>query len=349
MDIHQLKETAKKLVSQSKGILAADESNTTIKKRFDSLGIESTVENRRKYREMLFTTPGIEKFISGVIMYDETIRQETDDGVLLVSLLKDRGIIPGVKVDIGVKDLPFAPGEKITEGLDGLSDKLKEYSALGVRFAKWRAVITIASNLPSQYCVEANAHALARYAAVCQEMGIVPIVEPEVMMDGHHDIDHCQKVTETTLGEVYRQLKLQRVNLRGTLLKPNMVLSGKEAKSRATAKEVGRRTVDTFIRVIPDAVPGIVFLSGGQGDNEATINLASINQYALEIGVPWELSFSYGRGLQASPLKTWRGVPTHIKAAQKSFYNRAMLTSAARQGEYASAMENQEGVSNSLS
>ena len=344
MDVHQLNDTAKQLVVPGKGIMAADESTSTIKKRFDSIGVESTEESRRDYREMLFRTPSASEFVSGVILYDETIRQNGADGTPLVKVLTDQGVIPGIKVDTGVKDLPLAPDEKITEGLDGLAGRLAGYRELGARFAKWRAVITIGDGIPSRYCIETNAHALARYAALSQEAGIVPIVEPEVLMDGDHDIDQCGEATEETLREVYYQLGRQRVQLEGTLLKPNMVLSGKEASDRAPAEEVGRRTVDTFMRTVPSAVPGIVFLSGGQSDEEATVNLDAINRYAATVGAPWQLSFSYGRGLQAAPLKAWGGHPENVKDAQRAYYNRAYLASAARRGEYTPEMEKESAA-----
>jgi len=254
-------------------------------------------------------------------------------------VLQSQGIIPGIKVDTGAKDLPFAPGELVTEGLDGLRERFAEYRQTGARFSKWRGVITIGPEIPSSYCIEANAHALARYAALSQEAGIVPIVEPEVLMDGDHSIDRCEEVTEATLRAVFAQLALQRVALSGMLLKPNMVLSASKAPDRAPAGEVARRTVETFKRTVPAAVPGIVFLSGGQSDEEATVNLDAINRYAAQAGAPWELSYSYGRGLQAAPQSTWRGKAENVQAAQKAYYHRAKVTSAARQGRYTPAME----------
>jgi fructose-bisphosphate aldolase class I len=331
--------TANEMVAPEKGILAADESSGTIKRRFDAIGVESTEDNRRNYRELLFRTEGANKFISGVILYDETIRQKGADGTALVKVLTGQGIIPGIKVDAGTKPLASAEGELVTEGLDGLRERLAEYKELGARFAKWRAVITIGDGIPSDYCIEVNAQALARYAALCQEAGIVPIVEPEVLMDGDHSIDACYHATRRTLHSVYNQLMLQRVELPGTILKPNMVLSGKDASKRAPAEEVARQTVDCFKETVPAAVPGIAFLSGGQSDEEATVNLDAINRYAAKVGAPWQLTYSYGRGLQAAPQKAWSGKAENKDAAQKAFYHRAMLTSAARQGKYTPSME----------
>jgi len=331
--------TAREMVAPEKGILAADESSGTIKRRFDSIGVESTEENRRDYRELLFRTEGANKFVSGVILYDETIRQNGADGTPLVKVLTDQGIIPGIKVDAGTKPLPGAEGELVTEGLDGLRERLADYKGLGARFAKWRAVITIGDGIPSDYCIEVNAQALGRYAALCQEAGIVPIVEPEVLMDGSHSIDACFDATRRTLHAVYHQLMLQRVHLPGTILKPNMVLSGKDASNRAPAEEVARQTVECFKETVPAAVPGIAFLSGGQSDEEATVNLDAINRYAAKVGAPWQLTYSYGRGLQAAPQKAWSGKKENKDAAQKAFYHRAMVTSAARQAKYSPAME----------
>jgi fructose-bisphosphate aldolase class I len=331
--------TAHEMVAPEKGILAADESSGTIKRRFDAIGVESTEDNRRDYRELLFRTDGANKFISGVILYDETIRQKGSDGTPLVKVLTDQGIIPGIKVDAGTKPLPGAEGELITEGLDGLRERLAEYKQLGARFAKWRAVITIGDGIPSDYCIEVNAQALARYAALCQEAGIVPIVEPEVLMDGGHSIDTCFDATRRTLHAVYNQLMLQRVQLPGTILKPNMVLSGKDASNRAPADEVARQTVECFKETVPAAVPGIAFLSGGQSDEEATVNLDAISRYAQKVGAPWQLTYSYGRGLQAAPQKAWSGKAENKDAAKQAFYHRAMVTSAARQGKYSPSME----------
>jgi fructose-bisphosphate aldolase, class I len=336
MAAHDLHETARALVAEGKGILAADESEGTIKKRFDSIGVESTEENRRAYRELLFTTGGVEDYISGVILFDETIRQTSSDGTPFPKLLADRGIIPGIKVDNGAKPLALAEGETITEGLDGLRDRLKEYRELGARFAKWRATYSIGSDRPSEYCVWTNAHALARYAALCQEAELVPIVEPEVLMDGHHTIEQSSKATGRVLQAVYTELHDQRIDLYGSLLKPNMVLSGYDASDRASVDEVADATVDCFYRHIPAAVPGIVFLSGGQSDEDATANLNAMNARGPH---PWQLSFSYGRALQAPALKAWLGKPENVQGSQRAFYHRAKMNSAARSGLYAPEME----------
>ena len=339
MDIQQLASTAQALVAPGKGILAADESTSNIKRRFDSINAESTEESRRNYRELLFRTSGTAEYISGVILYDETIRQNGADGTPLVKVLAEQGIIPGIKVDTGTKPLPGAPNELVTEGLDGLADRLKEYAELGARFTKWRGVITIGPHIPSGYCIDVNAHALARYAALSQEAGLVPIVEPEVLMDGDHDIDRCFGVTEDTLREVFHQLGRQRVSLEGMLLKPNMVLSGASATGRAGPQELAEKTIACFKRTVPAAVPGIVFLSGGQSDDEATVNLDAINRQAATAGATWELSFSFGRGLQAAPLKAWSGKAENVPQTQRAYYHRARLTSAARQGVYTPEME----------
>jgi len=331
-----LEQTARAMVAPGKGILAADESAPTIKKRFDSIGVASTEENRRAYREMLFTTPGVEEHISGVILYDETIRQSARDGTPFPKLLASKGIIPGIKVDQGAKGLPLCPGEKVTEGLDGLRERIEEYRALGARFAKWRAVITIGDGLPSDACIDTNTHALARYAALCVEGGLVPIVEPEVLMDGAHSIERCYEVTERTLRALYRDLYAQRVPLGETILKPNMVISGSEAGNRADVRRVAAETLRCFLACVPAAVPGIVFLSGGQGDVEATEHLNEMNKTG---GLPWQLSFSYGRALQAPPLKTWGGKPENAPAAQKAYAHRARCNGAARSGRYSAAME----------
>jgi len=332
-------QTASALVAPAKGILAADESTSTIKKRFDAIGVESTEPNRRTYRELLFRTPGIAQFISGVILYDETIRQKAADGTPLVKILKDQGILPGIKADVGAKPLAFSPAEVVTEGLDGLRERLIEYRELGAVFSKWRAVITIGDGIPTPYCIETNAHALARYAALSQEQMIVPMVEPEVLMDGDHTIDRCLEVSLATLREVFAQLARQRVQLEGMLLKASMVLSGKDASNRASPDEVARYTINCFKESVPAAVPGIVFLSGGQSDEEATVNLDAINRYAAKVGAPWQLSFSYGRGLQAAPQKAWSGKAENVTAAQRAFFHRAKLTAAARMGRYSPAME----------
>ena len=334
MNIGELNDIAQALVAPAKGILAADESTNTIRRRFDSINVESTEQSRRDYREMLFRTPGANEFISGVILYDETLRQNGADGTPIVSILQEQGVIPGIKVDRSTNLLANTDGELITDGLDGLRDRLAEYYEIGARFTKWRAVITIGDGIPSQYCIDANAHLLARFAALSQEAGLVPIVEPETLMDGDHSIERCYEVTLNALHSTYDQLARQRVDLRGTLLKPNMVISGKDAAERADANEVAERTLDALMREVPAAVPGIVFLSGGQSDDEATENLDAISRAAEGMNTPWELSFSYGRGLQAAPLQAWGGSAANTEAAQQEYYRRAMLTSAARQGKY---------------
>jgi len=334
MGQNELHTTAKALVAAGKGILAADESSGTIKKRFDVINVESTEDNRRNYRNMLFTTPGLEEYISGVILFDETIRQTALDGTPFPQLLASKGIIPGIKVDAGAKPLALAPGETVTEGLDGLRQRLEEYYGLGARFAKWRATYSITDSLPSDYCTWANAHALARYAALCQEAGIVPIVEPEVLQDGTHTLARSSTVTGRVLQALYTELHDQRVDLRGTLLKPNMVLSGYEASDRAGADEVADATLDCFYRHVPAAVPGIVFLSGGQTDEDST---AHLNAMTAKGPHPWPLSFSYGRALQAAAQKGWSG--TNVEAGQRAFYHRAKMNSAATTGLYAPAME----------
>jgi len=332
----KLEDVARALVAPKKGILAADESGGTIEKRFKSIGVPSTEENRRDYREMLFRTPGAEEFISGVILYDETIRQKAADGTPLAKLLQDKGIIPGIKVDTGAKALAFSSKEKITEGLDGLRERLVEYRGLGAKFAKWRAVITIGDGIPTEYCLATNAHALARYAALCVEAGIVPIVEPEVLMDGPHSIERCYDVTERTLQLVFGELAAQRVPLEQILLKPNMVLSGTENPKQAGIREVAEATLRCFRRTVPAAVPGIVFLSGGQSDELATAHLSEMNKIG---GGPWQLSFSYGRALQAPALKAWGGKAANVGAGQKAYYHRAKCNGAARSGSYTDAME----------
>jgi fructose-bisphosphate aldolase class I len=334
--MHQLEDTARALVAEGKGILAADESDGTIKKRFDSIGIESTEENRRAYRDLLFTTEGAEEFISGVILFDETIRQSASDGTPFPKLLSDHGIIPGIKVDKGAKPLANTEGETVTEGLDGLRGRLDEYRELGARFTKWRAVISIGGGIPSEYCVWTNAHALARYAALSQEAGLVPIVEPEVLMDGEHTIERSFEVTSRTLHAVFTELRDQRVEPEGMLLKPNMVLSGYDSGSQASHDEVADSTLKCLLRHVPAAVPGIVFLSGGQTDEDATGNLNAMNARGPH---PWELSFSYGRALQAPALKAWVGDAANVEDAQKAFYRRAKFNGAARSGSYAPEME----------
>jgi fructose-bisphosphate aldolase, class I len=340
-NVDELNRIAKELVAPEKGILAADESTGTIKRRLDAIGVENTEENRRDYRELLFRTDGSENYISGVILFDETIRQNGADGTPLVELLKNRGIIPGIKVDKSAHPLPGSPEEKMTEGLDGLRDRLKEYAELGAKFTKWRAVITIGDDIPTDNCINVNAHALARYAALSQEAGLVPIVEPEVLMDGDHSIDRCFEVTEKTLRETFYQLGQQGVSLEGMLLKPNMVITGKDASNRANPEEVAEKTIQCFLRTVPAAVPGIVFLSGGQSDIEATVNLNAINVLAQKVNAPWELSYSYGRGLQAAPQKAWSGKKENVEAGQQAYLHRAKVTSAARQGKYTPEMDKQ--------
>ena len=336
MNAQELHETASAIVAEGKGILAADESDGTIKKRFDSIGVESTEDKRRAYRELLFTTDGVEEYISGVILFDETIRQKAADGTPFPQLLESKGVIPGIKVDKGAKPLANTEGETITEGLDGLRERLAEYRELGARFAKWRATYTITDDLPSEYAIWTNAHALARYAALCEEAELVPIVEPEVLMDGSHSIERSFMVTSRVLGAVYTELFDQKVRLEGTLLKPNMVLSGYDAPDRASADEVAEWTLKCFRRHVPAAVPGIVFLSGGQSDEDATAHLNAMNTRGPH---PWQLSFSYGRALQAPALKAWGGNPESVEAAQKAYYRRAKFNSAARYGQYAPEME----------
>jgi fructose-bisphosphate aldolase class I len=332
-----LESTVQALVADGKGILAADETVPTVTKRLDAQKIESTPDSRRAYREMFFTTPGVAEFISGVILQDETIHQKNSKGIALADLLAQQGIIPGIKVDNGAKPLAGSPGEKITEGLDGLRDRLKEYQKIGARFAKWRAVIAISDTFPSATCIQVNAHALARYAALCQEQGVVPIVEPEVLMDGSHTIERCEEVTGRVLHAVFNALFDQRVSLEGMLLKPNMVISGKECTQQASVKEVAVATLRCLSRHVPAAVPGIVFLSGGQDHLAATMHLSAINQ--LEGRKSWKLSFSYGRALQDEALKAWRGKNENLKAAQQAFYHRARCESAAALGRYTTAME----------
>lgn len=336
MDRNQLQSVARSLVSKGKGILAADESQGTIKRRFDSIKLESTEDNRRAYREMLFATPGIEEFISGVILFDETIRQKSKDGKPFTDILSKKGIIPGIKVDKGAVSLPGCPGETVTEGLDGLRGRLTEYRDLGAKFAKWRAVIAIGDGIPSRTCIEANAHALARYAALCQEGGLVPIVEPEVLMDGSHDIERCEEASRATLRSVFFQLLEHRVMLEGMLLKPNMVVSGKDCPKQAGVDEVAEATLRCLRRTVPSAVPGIAFLSGGQSAERATEHLNAMNSLGSQ---PWEISFSYARALQDPALKTWKGDAANVAAAQKVFYHRAKCNGAARYGKYSKQIE----------
>jgi fructose-bisphosphate aldolase class I len=332
-----LETTARALVAPGKGILAADESFPTIAKRFKTIGVESSEDLRRSYRGMLFTAPGAAEFISGVILFDETLRQSTDDGTRFADFMQKNGIVPGIKVDKGAKALAGAAGEKVTEGLTGLRERLAEYRELGAGFAKWRAVIAIGDGLPSQYCIDTNAHALARYAALCQEQGLVPIVEPEVLMDGSHDVDRCYDVTRDTLQATFHELAKQRVSLEGILLKPNMVISAKDCATQAGVQEVAERTVKCLLEAVPAAVPGIVFLSGGQSDELATAHLNAMN--ALGRNLPWELSFSYGRALQAAALKAWGGDAGNYDAGQKALLHRARCNGAARYGRYDDKLE----------
>ena len=336
--IQELEQNARQLVAPGKGILAADESTGTIKKRFDSIGLESTEENRRAYRDLLFSAPGIEQHISGVILYDETLRQQAHDGTPFARVLSGKGILPGIKVDAGAKALAFAPGEKVTEGLDGLRERCTEYRELGARFTKWRAVIDVddKKGIPSDLCLDANAHALARYAAIALECGLVPIVEPEVLMDGGHSLETCFLVTERTLRKVFAALYEHRVHLRSILLKPNMVVPGKKHAKQASPSEVATATSECFLRSVPAAVPGIVFLSGGQSEEEATANLDAINRLGP---LPWQISFSYGRALQASALSAWKGSPSNRDAGQRALLHRARLNGAARDGRYEPRME----------
>ena len=339
MDLDQLNEIALRMVAPGKGILAADESTNTIKKRFDTIGLESTAETRRDWREMLFrTTPAMTDYISGVILFDETLRQNAADGTPLVKLIEETGAVPGIKVDAGAKSLAGAPGETITEGLDGLRGRLEEYYGLGARFAKWRAVINIGGegdeSVPSQYCINTNIHALARYAALCQEANIVPIVEPEVIMDGDHDIERCYEVTEFTLKRLYEELYAQGVILEGTVLKPNMVISGTNCADQADREDVAEMTMQCLLNCVPAAVPGIAFLSGGQSDEDATAHLSIMNE---GFDLPWPLTFSYGRALQAAPLNAWNG--SNVEAGQAAFNHRSRMNSLASLGEWSESEE----------
>ena len=338
MDHTSLVDIANAMVQKGKGILAADESTPTCKKRFDSINVESTEENRNKYRNMLFTADGIENYISGVILFDETLRQSTmEGGVPFPDHLTKLGVLPGIKVDKGAKQLANTGDEKITEGWDGLRDRLKEYYELGARFTKWRAVITIGKNMPTAYCMSANAHALARYAALCQEQGLVPIVEPEILMDGSHNIDESYQLTTETLYNVFYELVSQGVELEGMVLKPNMVLSGYDCSEQASVEQVAEMTVDCFLNTVPAAVPGIAFLSGGQSDELATAHLNAMNQIDNK---PWNLTFSYGRALQASALKAWSGKDENVSSAQDALMKRAKFNSLATKGEFSADMEN---------
>jgi fructose-bisphosphate aldolase class I len=338
----RLEDIAERLVAPGKGILAADESNATCTKRFEALGIPSTPDTRRDYRELFFRADeAMRNFVSGVILYDETIRQKAADGTPLVKVISDTGAIPGIKVDAGTKPLALAPGEVITEGLDGLRDRLKEYYEIGARFAKWRAVINIGRGMPSFNAIHANAHALARYAALCQEAGIVPIVEPEVLMDGAgatHDLDTCYAATEKTLREVFKELELANVNLRGIVLKPSMVIPAKNSPKQVSAKEVAEKTVQLLKAVVPAEVPGIAFLSGGQSDRQATEHLSLMNEAGK---LPWRLTFSYGRALQAAAIKAWDGKAENVAAAQKAFLHRVRMNSLAASGRWAADLEKQ--------
>jgi fructose-bisphosphate aldolase class I len=337
MNLAELNKVAVAMTAPGRGILAADESSGTIKKRFDAIGVESSADSRRDYRELLFrSTDAMKSHISGVILYDETIRQNAKDGTPLVKVIERAGSLPGIKVDKGTKPLPYCPGEVITEGLDGLRERLAEYRALGAKFAKWRAVIDIGAGIPTWTCVKANAHALARYAALCQEEQIVPIVEPEVLMDGGHDIDTCLGITEWVLRTVYNELYEARVPLEGTVLKPNMVIPGKKSAKRASVEEVAEKTVRVLKACVPASVPGIAFLSGGQADEEATAHLDAINRIG---GLPWSVTFSYGRALQAAPQKAWSGKLENVTAAQRAFTHRAHMNGLAARGQWTAEAE----------
>ncbi|ABB74864.1 fructose-bisphosphate aldolase [Nitrosospira multiformis ATCC 25196] len=338
MNTDELKSVAAAIVAREKGILAADESSPTIKKRFASIGVESTEENRRRYRELLFTAEGIERHISGVILYDETIRQSSKEGVPFPQVLAGRGIIPGIKVDKSAKPLALQPGNKITEGLDSLRDRLAEYKQLGAKFAKWRAVMEIDEHsLPSAYAIRANCHALARYAALCQEASLVPIVEPEVLMDGAHDIGRCESITSAMLETLFGELDAHGVVFEGALLKPNMVIPGKKCALQASSQQVAEATIRCLRRYVPAAVPGIVFLSGGQSPEEATDNLNAMN--VIRGNCPWQLSFSYGRALQEPVLAAWKGEEKNVAEAQRVFSRRCQLNGLAREGLYNRSME----------
>ena len=339
MDTKLMTETARAMVAPGKGLLAADESAGTCKKRFDSVNVECNEENRRAYRELLFTTPGIAEFVSGVILFDETLRQKTKDGKPFAEYLKANGIIPGIKVDAGAQDMALHPDEKVSEGLDGLRKRLEEYFKLGARFAKWRAVITIGQDkdIPSWACIEANAHALARYSALCQEASIVPIVEPEVLLDGDHSIERCEEETEKVLATLFNELTWQKVSLEQVILKASMVVSGKENARQAGVAEVAERTLKILKRTVPAALPGVVFLSGGQTDENATAHLDAMNR----MGAPWPLTFSYSRALQAVALKAWRGQAANVPTAQKAFLHRARMNSLAAKGQWKAELEKQ--------
>ena len=342
MNLQELEKTARALVAPGKGILAADESFGTIGKRFEAVGIESSEDSRRAYREMLFTTPNIGECLSGVILFEETLRQKASDGRPLAKVLEDQGIIPGIKVDKSTVPMPLSPNEKFTQGLDGLHDRLSEYRELGARFTKWRAVITIGDGIPTKGCVEANAEALALYAAFAQDHDLVPIVEPEVLIDGDHSIEQSYEATLWTLHETFDEIHDHGVELSALLLKPNMVISGKEASDQANVEEVARYTVECLLRTVPPAVPGIVFLSGGQSDLQATQHLNAMN--TIYEGLPWELSFSYARALQGQPMEIWGGEEGNVEEAQKVFHHRARMASAARDGNYSREMEQEQAA-----
>jgi fructose-bisphosphate aldolase class I len=342
MNLAELNKIANAMVAPGKGILAADESSGTIKKRFDAIKVESTEDNRRDYREMLFRSKdAMSKYISGVILYDETIWQKAKDGTPLVKLIEQAGVIPGIKVDEGTQPLPNCPGELVTVGLDKLAERLKKYYDQGARFAKWRAVIDIGPGIPTMTAISVNAHALARYAALCQQAQIVPIVEPEVLMDGDHDIDRCYEVTERVLNKTFQELRVQRVALEGMILKPNMAISGKKAKTRAGVEEVAEKTIRLLKSCVPAAVPGIAFLSGGQSDEEATAHLDAMNRIG---GLPWKLTFSYGRALQAAPQKAWSGKAENTAAGQQAFTHRARMNSLASKGEWKADLEQKKAA-----
>jgi fructose-bisphosphate aldolase class I len=337
MNLTELNRVAEHMVAPGRGILAADESSGTIKKRFDAISVENTENNRRDYREMMFrTTEAMSKYISGVILYDETIRQNAKDGTPLVKLITGAGAVPGIKVDAGAKPLPFCPGETVTEGLDGLRERLIEYRKLGAKFAKWRAVIDVGAGIPSYTCIKANAHALARYAALCQEQEIVPIVEPEILMDGDHDIDRCYSASEWALKATFEELYYNRVALEGIVLKPNMAVPGKKSSKKASVEEVAEKTVRLLKACVPGAVPGIAFLSGGQSDEDATAHLDAMNKLGP---LPWKLTFSYGRALQAAPQKAWGGKSENVAAAQRAFAHRARMNSLAALGQWKQDLE----------
>jgi fructose-bisphosphate aldolase class I len=335
MDTKLMTETARAMVAPGKGLLAADESAGTAKKRFDTVNVESTEENRRAYREMLFTTPGLPEYVSGVILFDETLKQKTKEGVNFAEFLKKNGIIPGIKVDAGAHDMALHPGEKVTEGLDKLAERMQEYFKMGARFAKWRAVITIGEGIPTQACLDANAHALARYSAICQQASIVPIVEPEVLLDGTHSAERSEAVHFATLETLFHELATQDVSLEHVILKASMCVSGKDNPKQAGVQEVAERTLRVLKRTVPAALPGVVFLSGGQADENATAHLDAMNR----IGAPWPLTFSYSRALQAVALKAWRGQAANVAAAQKAFLHRARMNSLAARGQWNGNLE----------